>query len=130
MLPEADINYLRERWPAHRVEAEGNQVLVVLPDYALPQGFSPQRVDLLVVLPFGFPETQPDMFWVDPEVTVYGQPPATAELRQTFLGRTWQRFSRHLPAGTWRPGDNLQSWIAQIGTMLAREAAASRPKAA
>ena len=116
------MKYLRERWPGHRVEHHGNQVLVILPGYRLPEGFVPCKVDLLLVLPFGFPETKPDMFWVDPAVTVRGRPPLTAQLRQEFLGRTWQRFSRHLPQGAWRSGDNLRSWVMFIGTMLQREA--------
>ena len=122
MLPEQDMKYLKERWPGHHVERQGGQVLVVLPGYRLPARFEPREVDLLLILAFGFPETKPDMFWVDPVVTVSGHAPLTADLRQEFVGRTWQRFSRHLPEGAWRRGDNLRSWVTFIGTMLEREA--------
>jgi Prokaryotic E2 family E len=127
VLPEPDSTYLAERWPDHTVAIEGSSVVVVLPGYELPVGFEPRRVDLCLILPFGFPETQPDMFWVDPWVTLHGQQPATANQPQQILGRTWQRFSRHLQPGTWRPGvDNLQSWLSAIRTILEREAATGR----
>ena len=121
------MTYLAERWPGHTVTHEGGSVVVVLPAYALPRGFEPRRVELCLMLPFGFPETPPDMFWVDPAVMLHGRPPAATQVTQQIIGRTWQRFSRHLPAGAWRPGiDNLQSWISMIGTMLEREAAAGQ----
>jgi hypothetical protein len=121
------MTYLAERWPGHTVAQEGGNVVVVLPDYELPAGFEPRSVDLCVLLPFGFPETQPDMFWADPAVTLHGRAPAATEITQQIIGRTWQRFSRHLPAGAWRPGiDSLQSWITMIGTRLEREAAEGR----
>lgn len=123
MLSKPDTDYLEGRWPGYRVERHGNQVLVALPDYQLPEGFSPQVVDLLVIVPFGFPDTQPDMFWVYPRVTLHGHAPLTSESTGNFFDRTWQRFSRHLGPGAWNPSqDNLQSWIAFIGTMLDREA--------
>ncbi len=121
------MTYLAERWPGYTVAQEGGNVVVVLPGYELPAGFEPRPVDLCLLLPFGFPETQPDMFWVDPWVMLHGQRPATADQPQQIVGRTWQRFSRHLPAGAWLPGiDGLQSWITMIGTRLEREAAEGR----
>ena len=127
MLPEPDISYLAARWPGHTITQEGASVIVVLAGYELPAGFQPRHVDLCLMLPFGFPETQPDMFWANPTVTLHGRPPAATEITQQIIGRTWQRFSRHLPAGAWRPGiDNLQSWVSMIGTMLEREATRER----
>lgn len=127
MLPEADQAYLNERWPGHTVAGEGGLVVVVLPEFSLPDGFEPRIVEMLVMLPFGFPETPPDMFWVSPRVTLRGAMPQTAEQTQQILGRAWQRFSRHLTQGSWRSGaDNLQSWVAMINTMLQREASTGR----
>jgi hypothetical protein len=127
MIAELDLRYLTERWPGHTVHQDGAGVAVILPGYRLPAGFLPQVVELLLRLPFGFPDSQPDMFWVYPHVTVNGRPPDAASLVEQMLGRAWQRFSRHLPPGMWRPGvDNLQSYMALIATMLEREAAGGR----
>lgn len=40
------------------------------------------------------------------------------ELTETYLGRSWQRWSRHIGNG-WRPGiDDLRSYLAYITTCL------------
>jgi hypothetical protein len=40
---------------------------------------------------------------------------------ETYLGRTWQRFSRHLEAGAWRAGtDSLKSFLSLIISELER----------
>jgi len=82
----------------------GGWTFLVVSDYALPAGFVPNRVELLVKLPPGFPDAAPDMFWVYPEVRTEsgGMPKATSNER--LLGRTWQRFSWHLVGGAWKPG--------------------------
>jgi hypothetical protein len=123
MLAKRDQAYLDAHWPGTTVSVEGNQVLVLIQNYEFPSGFSPRVVELLLVLPFGFPETQPDMFWVLPQVTLSGGVPANADQVGQYLGRSWQRFSRHLLPGAWRAGvDDLQSWMNAIGRMLEREA--------
>ena len=82
----------------------GGWTFLVISDYALPAGFIPNRVELLVKLPPGFPDAAPDMFWVHPEVRTESgaMPKATSDER--LLGRTWQRFSWHLVGGAWKPG--------------------------
>lgn len=129
MLADPDQRYLTECWPGHTVSEEGGQIVVVLPDFRVPEGFEPRTVEMLLMLPFGFPETQPDMFWVSPRVTLRGAAPQATEITQQILGRAWQRFSRHLAAGAWRSGDNLKSWVTLISTMLEREGAAGREAA-
>lgn len=99
-------------------------ICVTIPQYRLPDGYAPACVDLLLRLPPGFPDVPPDMFWTDPVVTYNdGHPPLATELRESYLGRSWQRFSRHLEPAAWRPGqDSLQSYITLIHNDLAREA--------
>lgn len=126
MLAERDQRYLDERWPNHEVLEDGGQIAVVLQGFRFPDGFAPRRADVLLRLPFGFPDSRPDMFWVEPEVLLYGAPPAASEQREVYLGRTWQRFSRHLQEGQWRPGtDGVQSYVTLLRLMLRREAAGS-----
>ena len=127
MLAEGDRRYLDERWPDHELMRDGSGAAVILPDFVLPPGFAPLRSDVLLRLPFGFPDTQPDMFWVHPHVLLNGISPVAASVIEPMHGRAWQRFSRHLPPGVWRPGvDGLQSYVALIGTMLEREAGGMR----
>lgn len=84
-------------------EPQGWRFLVIS-DYALPAGFTPSRVQLLLKLPPSFPDAAPDMFWVRPTVrTPSGCVPRSTCIER-LLGRDWQRFSWHLKQGAWRPG--------------------------
>ncbi|APR86268.1 Hypothetical protein A7982_11617 [Minicystis rosea] len=77
---------------------------VVVHEYALPNGYQPRSVKLLVKLPPLFPEAQPDMFWLAPAVkTSADAVPAGASIEQA-LDSSWQRFSWHLKPGAWKPG--------------------------
>ncbi len=82
----------------------GGWVFVVISDYELPAGFTPNRVNLLVKLPPGFPDAAPDMFWVHPEVRAPNGAVPKATSPEPLLGKNWQRFSWHLVPGAWKPG--------------------------
>jgi hypothetical protein len=78
-------------------------------------------VDLLLRLPQGFPDVPPDMWWMTPAVTyaATGAEPPLANVREQYLGREWQRWSRHLSDGQWRPGrDSLRTFLRIIRTDL------------
>jgi hypothetical protein len=121
-LPAPDAAYLADRYSSGEVAVDGGMLCVLLPEWELPFGFTAAAVDLLLRLPANFPDTQPDMWWMSPTVAlVSGQPIAAADLIETHLGRTWQRWSRHLPAGLWNTGtDGIQTYLAQIRTVLQR----------
>lgn len=126
MLTDEDRDYLSGLGYQNEVTDEGGWTNIVLKGYRLPSGFDPGTTDLLVRLPAGFPDVPPDMYWVDPEVRLTktgGYPPA-AEHFETYLGRRWQRFSRHLTGGAWRPGiDDLSTWLTAIRQKLAEDVA-------
>jgi hypothetical protein len=125
MLRPADDEYLNRTGLDYEVTPEAGLVSLVIKDWPLPEGYEPREVDLLIRLPAGFPDVQPDMYWCDPPVrlTRTGGHPQAADQFQQFLGRNWQRFSRHLPPGAWHPGrDSLESYITLIRSELARTA--------
>jgi hypothetical protein len=82
----------------------GGWSFLVIADYALPTGFEPSLVQLLVKLPPGFPDAAPDMFWVHPGVRTSNGTLPRATCNERLLGEDWQRFSWHLAAGAWKPG--------------------------
>lgn len=84
-------------------EQEGWTFLVIA-DYLLPSGFKPNRVDLLVKLPPGFPDAAPDMFWTYPPVKAPNGNLPRSTCEERLLGKDWQRFSWHLAPGAWQPG--------------------------
>lgn len=125
MLSEVDGAFLDERGFAYEVINEGQMFSLIISGFALPEGYEPAVVDMLLRLPAMFPDAAPDMWWTSPAVAYAGGgvPPAS-EVREEHHGRTWQRWSRHL-ATAWRPGtDNLQSYLRLIRTDLERGAPA------
>lgn len=119
MLRPTDQAVLDELGCPYDVGTDGAFLTVLLAGFPLPPGLQPQRSDLLLRLPPGFPDAAPDMFWLDPAaVGPNGVAIAGTESREAYLGRTWQRWSRHI-AGQWRPGiDNLGTYLAYIRRCL------------
>lgn len=126
-LPAHDAAFLAERYPDHQVVIENGMVCVLIPRWPVPPGYSHEHVDLLLRLVPGFPDVPPDMWWTAPTVALAtGRPIPAADLQEHHLGRVWQRWSRHLPAGAWAMGsDTLQGYLAQIRTEFQRTAAAA-----
>jgi hypothetical protein len=125
MLLAADQEHLEALGLPFQVSQEGGMICVVIENWPLPPGYQPDAVNLLLRLPPGFPDAQPDMYWCDPPVSIVatGSYPQAANQMEQYLGRTWQRFSRHLAPGAWQVGrDDLASYLALIREGLAREA--------
>ena len=116
MLPPDDDDYLQARAPSHMVSLDGGMINIVIPSFPLPPGFTLGAADLLLRLSAGYPDVPPDMWWFEPAVRrVDGQTIAATESQEAYLGRTWQRWSRHLQPGQWRSGiDSIESYLALV----------------
>jgi hypothetical protein len=103
------------------VEADGF-INLVFPDYLLPPLYNKQSTDLLLRLPISYPNGSPDMFWTNQDLlTASGQIPTSAESIETYLGKTWRRFSWH-PQG-WNPGTgNLGMYLEFVNNGLIKAA--------
>lgn len=115
MLRPADQDALDDLGYAYDVVSDGGFVTVVLKKVAMPNGIDPAVSSILLRLPPGFPDAAPDMFWLDPPVKGReGRVIPGTESMQSFHGRTWQRWSRHIQH-QWRPGvDSLQTYLAYV----------------
>ncbi len=120
VLPQADRRYVSEHELVTEDLAQGAQKGIVFKNYPLPLGrFNVEAADLLVVLPPGYPDAVPDMFFADPWLRLAGTAayPNCADQPFAFGGRTWQRWSRHNTA--WRPGkDGIQTMLRRIDNAL------------
>lgn len=114
MLPPIDQDHLQTRAPGSAVSIDGGMICVVIPAVPLPTGFTVSHADLLLRLSPGYPDVPPDMWWFAPAVQrIDGRPIAATEIQEFHLGRSWQRWSRHLNPGQWRSGiDSLESYLA------------------
>lgn len=98
-------------------EPAGSARLLVIRDIRLALGkYNHDLADVLFRIPAGFPTALLDMFWVAPVLTLRGGgAPRASDAQEEHEGRAWQRFSRHLPGGRWRPGiDSLKTYLALV----------------
>lgn len=122
MLPASDVVFLTERSLEYSTELERDMLCVVVPNWGLPSGYTIHEADLLVRLPAGYPDLPPDMWWFDPAVVrTDGRQIPQTHVTERHLGRTWQRWSRHLRPEQWCSGvDGLGSFLALIREELLR----------
>lgn len=121
-LPTDVTAYLDASGVKYSVAVEANMACVVLHQFRLPAGYDRAEVDLLLRLSPGFPDVQPDMWWFDPHVHLAdGRVIKATQVVENHVGRRWQRWSRHLPAGQWQQGtDSLETFLAMIRAELVR----------
>ena len=122
MLPAPDAAFLTERSLEYLTAVESGVLCVVVPKWTLPLGYNVEDADLLVRLPAGYPDLPPDMWWFDPAVLRADRRviPAT-QATERHLGRSWQRWSRHLGPEQWRSGvDGIGSFFTLIREELVR----------
>jgi Prokaryotic E2 family E len=114
-LPEEDRHYLAEKnYIFEEKEADGRRG-VVFSGYRVPGvRLDAQSARMLILIPPGYPDVPPDMFYMDPWLRVVPSNsfPRAADVSETYFGVSWQRWSRH--SSEWRPG------VDGIWTMLKR----------
>ena len=117
MLPDRDRTYLADEGYRYELTPDGVFLCLVLREFQLPAGYEPAVADVLIRLPPGFPDASPDMWWCDPPVRIAatGAYPVGGDAMEVIIGKTWQRFSRHLSPGAWRPGrDSIATYLSLI----------------
>ena len=121
-LPEVDTAFLSEQGIEHKIVVESGMTCVVISQWLLPDGFDQTKADLLVRLRPGYPDVPPDMWWFDPPVRrADGKALPATNVTEHYLGRTWQRWSRHFNGAQWQSGvDCLESYLALIRQDLDR----------
>jgi hypothetical protein len=123
LIPEEDVAFLSEKGYSFDILKNGNDVLVTLHKFPLPDVYEPNIVDLRVVLGPGYPNANPDMFWTSPWVKLKttGADPQNSSEAAAYPDGQWQRWSRHYESG-WRPGiDGLRAFLASIRSELNRQ---------
>jgi hypothetical protein len=123
-LPARDRAYLAEKAIAYDEVEPGGQRAVIFRQRSLPEGrFDTALADILILLPPGYPDLPPDMFYALPwlRLAANSNYPRCADVPFPFAGQTWQRWSRH--SSEWRPGiDGIWTMLKRIETALQRTA--------
>lgn len=112
-LPEDDHDYLRRQGYDYEVFDDGGKLCLLLRSVRLPPGLNQQQADILFRLEPLYPDAPPDMWWVSPALaTANGASIPATECHETYRGRSWQRWSRHIGSG-WLAGvDGIASYLA------------------
>jgi len=124
MLPSDDTAFLSDRKITHTLHQEGGMTCVVLLLWPVPPGYNQTETDLLLRLAAGYPDVPPDMWWCAPPLILAdGTRPQATEVTEPYLGRTWQRWSRHFQANQWQSHvDGLESYLARVRGEVVRSA--------
>lgn len=104
-LPVRCRGYLEARGIAFEEIEDRGQKGLILRQMVLPAGkYSVQQADVLMLIPPGYPDVAPDMFYTLPwlQLAPNNGFPRCADVPQDFAGQRWQRWSRH--SDQWRPG--------------------------
>lgn len=121
-LPDADRTFLSDLGFEYEVVVESGMTCVLVRAWPLPAGFNHATADLLLRLHPGYPDVAPDMWWFAPSVhRADGTDLPNTNTYEHYLGRQWQRWSRHLTPEQWRSGiDGLENYITLIRHELER----------
>ncbi len=123
-LPAKDREYLKSKGIDYAEHEEGGHKGIILKARPLPTGrFDAQQVDILILLPAGYPDAAPDMFYLSPWVKLAngGRYPRKADQPFQFMSQTWQRWSRHNKE--WRSGaDGIWTMLKRVEFALEQAA--------
>lgn len=124
-LPASDIEYLESKGIAFEEVEEGGKKAVILKNRPLPDDrFDATKADVLILLPSGYPDVAPDMFYLLPWIKLVpaNRYPNKADHPLQFAGQSWQRWSRHNKE--WRPGiDGIHTMIKRVEDAIEKAAA-------
>lgn len=119
-LPRKCKQYLANRGLTYEQVEEGTQKAVILRDVPLPEGkYDAAQADILIMLPPGYPDSAPDMFYAMPwlRLATTNSYPRAADQAVGFKELQWQRWSRHNTV--WRPGvDGIWTMMKRIEEAL------------
>ncbi len=120
LLPSSDRQYLQSKGYIFEEIAENGHKGLIIRGLQLPPGlFNVSQADVLILLPSGYPDAAPDMFYLLPWVTLAQTQkyPKAADQPFMFNKQRWQRWSRH--SNEWRPGiDGIWTMLKRVGQAL------------
>lgn len=122
-LPSKDRKFLSSMEYEFREVSDGAIKGLIIDNFPIkPEGkFTSDSSSLLIILPAGYPDVPPDMFYFLPEIKLRSSNSyaAMTEQKPIHFQQVWQQWSRHAPASQWRSGkDGIQSYLQRVFTAL------------
>lgn len=119
---EKELLLLRRKYAS--VDHGGNMDWVLFKEFSLPSCWHLRQIDVLVIIPPGYPTAPPDNFYVRGGLHLAGGGSVSnySEGQQTVLGSGWGQFSFHVhdwsPAPIPEDGDNLLTFMLGVERRL------------
>lgn len=99
-----DLERLREQGFDYELLVDPPEIGVVVRNVPLPDGvFTQPASDILLKTTYLYPQSEMDMFWVEPELRLASGAEPLASNPELHFGRAWRRFSWHRNCA-WIPG--------------------------
>lgn len=119
-LPDEDLEYLDAHFPGQWEKvSEGSKYGIIISDYQLPDLYTPDKSDLMLIIPADYPTGMLDMFYFSPAISRKDGRGINALTDENHFERQWQRWSRHY---TWEPGNHsIVSHISYVYNQLKYE---------
>lgn len=122
-LPADDEAFLESLGCQWETITDGGVMRAVIYRYPVPAGYNHTTVDLYLRIEPTYPDTQIDMYYVQPALALNSGKAIGALSAENFDGKTWQRWSRHrVSPNAWCPGtDCLETHMALVNRCLIEE---------
>lgn len=123
-LLEKDAAYLNTLGVKWETLIDDRRRWLIIRDYALPEGYSHEVVDIAIDIPASYPDAAIDMFYCNPPLKLAsGAVIAQTSSHVSIGGITYQQWSRHLNGATrWNPlTDSIITQMAVVEESLLRE---------
>lgn len=117
MLPvvEKHVHRLQARYPGVAArDLPSGAVLITVPDIGVPPGWNAELATIRFVVPVGYPNAQPDCFFVEPAILLKNNavPRNTGTQQIPETSDTWFWFSWHMEPGLWKANrDDLLTYL-------------------
>jgi hypothetical protein len=122
-LPETDESYLNGLGLQWEARLDGASRWVIIHAWKLPPGYNCTQVDIALLIPDNYSDSQIDMVYFKPHLARTDGRVIGALADQGICGEQWQRWSRHRTgANPWRKGiDDIASHLGLVDEWLRRE---------
>lgn len=122
-LPKTDQRYLDSLEREWESIVEVNTQWLIIHGWELPEGYNYKQVDLALLVPPLYPDSQIDMVYVKPHLARSDGRSIPALAHQLIQGVLWQRWSRHRTTqNPWRIGvDDIAGHLALVDDWFRRE---------
>jgi hypothetical protein len=121
-LPMKDRFYLDSKDFQYREISDGANNGLIIDNFTIDRTkFNLEVASLLIILPKGYSDVPPDMFYFTPALKLNNSNsfPAQADVFVDYFQINWQRWSRHSDANNWRIGvDGIESYLQRVTTAL------------